>query len=247
MPEAIRNRDFRIIGTCSLDNPKNACLTFATSEDYLKKAFQAGVLLEVLVPESLCLNCLSVPRHINITFEKEHIKSFIIRHNLLNHDVPPMLNDISKHSLIHPMACIGNEGMRYESADGVIISMKHMGNVVIKDGVVIGPFSSIARATLDSTIIEEEVKIGAGCQIGHNAKIGKRTLIIDGTVVLGSAHIFNDCYIGGNSVIRGNIYIAPNNLIGMGSVVTKSIDDSFGIYFGNPAKKMGEWDGIWPA
>ena len=43
--------------------------------------------------------------------------------------------------------------------------------------------------------------------------------------------------IGSNSVIKENISIGDNIIIGMGSVVTKSLIEP-GVYVGNPCKLM---------
>lgn len=50
--------------------------------------------------------------------------------------------------------------------------------------------------------------------------------------------IGNDVWIGTNVTILGGVYIGDGAVVGAGSVVTKDLEP-FGIYAGNPAKKIG--------
>lgn len=246
-------REIKAFGTCSVDHPRDNHLTFATNEVYYRKAVKSGRQLQVIIPEHSAFSRdgsfaeRQTDSVVDIRSNNPEY-DFVIFHNAINRNSERKFDKVAPSAKVHHTASIGNEGMRYvrSLAAGYIVSMRHMGGVVLKVDVVVGAHSSIACATLDYTVINADVKIGCGCQIGHNAKIGMRTLVIDGVVVLGSAKIGADCYIGGGAVIRGGITIPDKTLIGMGSVVTKSIDKP-GIYFGNPAKYHGEWDGVWPS
>lgn len=50
--------------------------------------------------------------------------------------------------------------------------------------------------------------------------------------------IGNDCWIGLNSTILDGVTIETGSIIGAGSVITKSTEP-YGIYAGNPARKIG--------
>ena len=135
------------------------------------------------------------------------------------------------------------DGLRLiTSPNGDRTQMKHSGNVIIYEDVEIGPYTVIHRGLLDSTIIKKGVKIGSLCNIGHNCYIGKNTVLAANVTLSGSIKIGNDCWFGSGSIIRHNINICNNVLVGTGSVVTKNITKS-GIYVGNPARFLKEYNG----
>ncbi len=233
-------------GTCSIDNPKDRCLTYVTDTKMLSRVNGFKGKLTILIPEHSV-----IPDDIDVRFEliesTDPFLAFVNWHNRINYMKTPRQPSISLSDVfIHPTASIGNEGMRYIRVDDKVVSVKHMGDIIIADGVTVGAHSSIARAVFDSTVIGSYVKIGSGCQIGHNCQIGARTIIIDGAIILGSVKIGCDCYIGGGSVVRNGVVISDQTLVGMGAVVSKDIKKSNGVHYGNPAKYVDEWNGVWP-
>ena len=172
---------------------------------------------------------------------------FIKAHNELWEDsnYEPLEDDIHDTAQIHPKASIGNDGMRYVRCGEEVISMYHAGRVFIGENVVVGACSSIARATIDETIIMREVKIGCGVHIGHNCYVGSYTIIVDGVTIGGSSVIGSDCYLGLGATVRNGVKIINHTMIGAGAVVVKDILEPWGVYAGVPAKKIKDWDGEW--
>lgn len=228
--------------TCGLNNPKDRSVCFALTKQWMQVAAKTGLRLEVFCPFNI-----NTPDAHNIRWISclNPLYEFIRFHNRINQYKAPAENVISDNAYVSKFASIGDEGLRYiKSPNGeYLLGMKHMGNVIIQDDVSIGSFSTVARATFDSTIIGRGTKIDNGVHIGHNCKIGKRCLIVQGASLLGSVTVGDDCFIGGNAVIRNGVTIAQRNMIGMGAVVTKSILDSNCSYIGNPAKRLKPWDG----
>jgi UDP-3-O-[3-hydroxymyristoyl] glucosamine N-acyltransferase len=229
--------------TCSCDFIGDYCVTYALNQDYLDKIIASKK--EVIVLVSKNKTYLGSPE-IELIPVDDPERMFILVHNFLNMHLKPDDNKIMNTARVHPRAHIGSDGMKYIKADDGygLINMKHMGNVKLDECVEVGPFSSIARATLDSTIIRDHVRIGQGVFIGHNCKVGKRTIIVDGAVVGGSAEVGSDCWLGLNCTVRNGIKVCDNVLIAMGAVITKNIDKP-GIYVGAPARRTGDWDGSW--
>ena len=60
--------------------------------------------------------------------------------------------------------------------------------------------------------------------------------------LFGRITIGDNCFIGENSVIMYGVVIPDNTIVAAGSVVTKSVSESFKIIGGNPAKVIGDWD-----
>ena len=143
---------------------------------------------------------------------------------------------IGKNCLIKSNTVIGEEGFGFErDENGVPIRIPHLGRVVIGDNVEIGASTVIARGTLDDTIIENNVKIDDKVFIAHNVLIGDSSMVIAESEVSGSVHIGKGTWLGPNCCILNGISIGSNCLIGLGTVVTKSLPDNV-IAVGCPAR-----------
>lgn len=133
---------------------------------------------------------------------------------------------------------IGEEGFGFEyDQNGVPIRFPHIGSVHIGNNVFIGSNSTIELASLDETIICDNVKIDDLVQIGHNSFVGKNTTIMAGSIICGSAIIENDCWISPNSTIIQKVTVGNNSLVGLGSVVINNVEIN-SVVVGNPAKKI---------
>ena len=66
------------------------------------------------------------------------------------------------------------------------------------------------KATFDSTIISDHVKIDNLVQIAHNVQVGKSTMIAGNVAVAGSTKIGKNCLIGGSCSIAGHLVIGDN-------------------------------------
>jgi len=156
-------------------------------------------------------------------------------------------NQISASAVLHSTVVIA-DGMKYtKDEDGHPVHHAHRGHVVIGDHVYIGPYTVLHRSRLEDgrpTTIHDWVQIGALNNIGHHVEIGENTLITQGVCIGGSSTVGKNCFIGMNATIRQHIDICDAVFIGMGSVVTKSIDKP-GVYHGSPARYQGPWDGTW--
>jgi len=226
--------------TSGADQLKDYSVTFANNSFWMTLIAKTKLHLEVYVPASFDL---VNTKNIRWIPSMNPFYDFVLYHNKVNEDRHPDPNSISPSAWISHYACIGNEGLRYAKKGNELVKMKHMGNVVIGDGVVVGPQASIARGTFGPTTIFNDVKIDAGVHIGHNCRVGENTLIVEGTALLGSVSVGSGCFISGNAVLRNGISIASNTFIGMGAVVTKSIMEEGYSWIGNPAKRHKRWHG----
>jgi acetyltransferase-like isoleucine patch superfamily enzyme len=222
------------MGTCSITNLKDNCATFARSKEHLRYVNGITLNLNVFAPIGIDKSDLNLKD--NITFlESEYFEyDFTIFHNWINKDKHPAEDVIGKGCNIHQTAIVG-EGVRLNiGPGGVKAQLKHIGNVIFGDNVIIGPYALIERGCFDSTIIGNGVTIDGLCVIGHNCVIGENTAMASGTGIGGSSIVGKNCWFGTNSTVRNGVKICDNVVLGIGSVIVKDITEP-GIYAGVPA------------
>ena len=142
---------------------------------------------------------------------------------------------IGDNCIINSNSVIGSDGFGFApNNNGEFIKIPQIGNVIIKNNVSIGALTTIDRATLGSTIINEGAKLDNQIQIAHNVVIGKNTVIAAQSGIAGSSVIGNNCQIGGQSGVSGHLVIGDNvNIMGK-SAVTNNIKSNSTIK-GSPA------------
>jgi sugar O-acyltransferase (sialic acid O-acetyltransferase NeuD family) len=86
------------------------------------------------------------------------------------------------------------------------------------------------------TTIGNNVILWSGNHIGHHSKIEDNVFFTSHVVMSGHCHIKNGAFLGVNSTLRDGITIGENSIIGMGSLITKSVPDNE-TWIGSPAKK----------
>lgn len=144
---------------------------------------------------------------------------------------------IGNNSIIHSGAIIGADGFGYEEqSDGCYIKIPQLGNVVIKDNVEIGANTTIDRALLGSTVIENGVKLDNLIQIAHNVSVGENSAMASQVGISGSTKIGKRNRIGGQSGLAGHINITDDVTLLARSGVAKSIEKK-GFYFGAPVRE----------
>tara|TARA_B100002019_G_scaffold292967_1_gene318040 strand:- start:1264 stop:2277 length:1014 start_codon:yes stop_codon:yes gene_type:complete len=142
---------------------------------------------------------------------------------------------IGENCIIHSNSVIGCDGFGFApNNNGEYIKTPQIGNVIIGNNVEIGSCTTIDRATIGSTIIEEGVKIDNLVQIAHNVEIGKNTVIAAQSGVAGSTKIGKNCQIGGQVGFSGHLNIGNNVKINGGSGVFSNLKDN-SVVRGNPA------------
>ena len=131
---------------------------------------------------------------------------------------------IGDKCIIHANAVIGSDGFGFApSEDGSYSTIPQVGNVIIKNNVSIGSNTVIDRATLNSTIINEGVKLDNLIQIGHNVEIGENTVVAAQTGISGSTSIGKNSMLGGQVGIVGHLKMGDNIKYGAQSGVTKNM------------------------
>jgi sugar O-acyltransferase (sialic acid O-acetyltransferase NeuD family) len=114
---------------------------------------------------------------------------------------------------------------------------------------VVHPTASVSRTArlgpgtvvFQNATITSNVSVGAhviilpSAVISHDDVIGDYTCITGGVCVSGATRVGEACYLGTNCTIIGGIEIGARSLVGMGSVVLKSVPPD-SVVVGNPAR-----------
>ena len=143
---------------------------------------------------------------------------------------------LEDHVTIHPNAVIGSDGFGFApQTDGSFKKIPQLGIVHLGKYVEVGAGTTIDRATLGKTIVEEGVKLDNLIQLGHNTTIGKNTVIAAQTGIAGSTKVGQNCMIGGQAGFVGHIHIADGTKVQAKSGVTRSIKKANQAIQGAPA------------
>lgn len=149
---------------------------------------------------------------------------------------------IGNECVIHSNVVIGSDGFGFAPKEnGTYDKIPQTGNVVIGNDVEIGSGTTVDRATLGSTRIQDGVKLDNLIMIAHNVEIGKNTVIAAQSGVAGSTKIGSNCIIGGQVGIVGHLTIGNNVKIQAQSGIGKSLKDGE-IVQGSPAFGYGDWN-----
>lgn len=147
---------------------------------------------------------------------------------------------IGNRCILQAGVVIGTDGLGCSRDEyGALIKFPHLGGVLLGNDIEVGANSQIARGSFSDTIIEDGCKINGLCFIAHNCHLEKNVWITGDTMLCGSVHVKKNSTIFSNVVIRDQRTIGESVIIGMGSVVTKSIPDGE-TWIGVPAKKVAK-------
>jgi len=145
---------------------------------------------------------------------------------------------IGNNCSIQSGTTIGEDGFAFERhSSGKLEHFPHLGKVIISDNVDIFANCSIARGSMQNTIIGKGTKIDSLVHIAHNVNIGQDCELTVGTIIGGSSIIGNSTWTGLNSTIKDNVNVGSNVIVGAGAMVIKNVEDN-DIVAGVPAKSI---------
>ncbi|MDC0559119.1 hypothetical protein OAO42_01775, partial [Candidatus Izimaplasma bacterium] len=123
-----------------------------------------------------------------------------------------------------------------KDADNNNLKISHLAGVIIHDFVEVGALNTIVSGTIDPTVIESYTKIDDHVHIAHNCHIHRNCIITAGVVLSGSVTIGENVWIGPNSTVKNSVSIESDNLIGINTLITKSITTKDSVFAGVPGK-----------
>lgn len=139
-------------------------------------------------------------------------------------------------TIIHANSVIGADGFGFAPLpDGSWSKIEQLGNVLIGRNVEIGACTTVDRATMNSTIIHDGVKIDNLCQVAHNVEIGENSVMAAMSGIAGSSKLGRDCRIGGHTAISGHLTLADGTNVGGHSGLISDVRESGKNLLGFPA------------
>ena len=150
------------------------------------------------------------------------------------HIFPGMV--IGDRVILHAGCIIGDDGFgNAPQPDGSWKKIEHIGNVIIGNDVEIGSNTTVDKAPMESTVIEDGVRIDNLCQIAHNVVVGKNTAMAAQCGIAGSTVLGEGCILAGQVGVVGHIKIADHTTVGAKSGVIGNVRKSGETIFGAPA------------
>lgn len=144
---------------------------------------------------------------------------------------------IGKRVVIQSGASIGDDGFGFLQIKGKHVKIPQVGTIEIGDDVSIGSNVTIARATLDKTIISPGVKIDNHSHIAHNCTIGENSMLIAYAKLAGGVKIGKNVMIAEDVGVTDHVEIGDNCMVGAASNVYKSLEPG-SVVWGSPAKPI---------
>lgn len=147
---------------------------------------------------------------------------------------------IGDYSIIHAGTVIGSDGFGYQVTAQGLRKIPQIGVVTVGKHVEIGANCTIDRASFNTTVIGDFVKMDNGVHIAHNVTIGVGTAILAQTGIAGSVTVGQACQIGGQVAIKDNVRIGNQVKIVSKSAVMNDLADGE-VVAGIPARPFGQW------
>ncbi len=133
---------------------------------------------------------------------------------------------VGKNCILHSGAVVGSDGFGFApDAEKNYKKIPQIGNVILEDDVELGANTCIDRATMNSTIIRQGVKLDNLVHIAHNVEIGRNTVMAALNGIAGSTKIGERCMFGGQAGVVGHIHVGNDVMLGAKTGVSSSIPD----------------------
>lgn len=135
----------------------------------------------------------------------------------------------NREAIYNQVKAKGYTLISYISSHATILDRKNVigENCFILEDNTIQPFTTVGN----------NVVMWSGNHIGHHGQIKDHVFFTSHVVMSGHCVIESYSFFGVNSTIRDYTNIAQGTLVGMASAITKETEE-WGIYIGNPAKKV---------
>lgn len=139
---------------------------------------------------------------------------------------PKKMNQV-REQIYTALKGLGYELISYVSSKATICGNSIGDNCFILEDNTLQPFTSIGN----------NVVLWSGNHIGHHGQIKDHVTFTSHVVMSGHCVIGENSFFGVNATLRDGLNIGKGTLVGMAAAITKDTDE-WGVYIGNPAKKL---------
>jgi len=134
-------------------------------------------------------------------------------------------------------AVIGEAGFGLAYHDGEIVSLPHVGRVVLEDTVTLGANVTVDRGMFDDTRLKTGCRIDNLCHIGHNVVVGEQAVMAAFAGVSGSVSIGSGAQFGGRVGVADHLTIGAGARLAADAAVMRDVPDGE-TWAGSPAQPI---------
>ena len=109
--------------------------------------------------------------------------------------------------VIQPGAVIGADGFGFLPTGGRPVPIPQIGTVHCADAVEVGANSTVDRATVGATRLQDGVKLDNLVQVGHGSRVGAGSMLAAQTGLAGSTTIGAGVMVGGQAGLGGHLTV----------------------------------------
>lgn len=140
----------------------------------------------------------------------------------------PKAMNTARQAIYETIQKKGYPMISYISSKATVLNDYAIGdNCFILEDNTIQPFTKIGN----------NVVLWSGNHIGHHGLIKDHVSFTSHVVMSGHCIIEENCFLGVNATLRDGITLARGTLVAMAAAITKNTEE-WGVYIGNPAKKI---------
>jgi len=146
---------------------------------------------------------------------------------------------IGADCIIHYNAVIGSEGFGFLQREGANVKLPQVGTVRIGDRVEIGALTTVDRATLDATVIEDGVKVDNHCHIAHNCHIGPDCILAGYAKLAGSVRLGRGVICAEDVGVTDHVTVGDGAILGASAGVPSDVEPG-AVVLGTPARPIAD-------